>query len=94
LDEDANQQHKTWKVPENEFTYDQKVTLRRIQSHSAGLMVYGFPGYDVDGPVPTLVQVLDGEKPANTAPVRVDFVPGTQGRYSGGGRVGRAAADD
>jgi len=31
------------------------------------------------------VQILDGEKPANTAPIRVDFVPGTKFRYSGGG---------
>jgi CubicO group peptidase (beta-lactamase class C family) len=35
--------------------------------------------------VPTLVQILNGEKPANTAPIRVDFVPGTRVRYSGGG---------
>jgi Beta-lactamase/Tetratricopeptide repeat len=31
------------------------------------------------------VQVLNGEPPANTAPVRVDLVPGTKVRYSGGG---------
>jgi CubicO group peptidase (beta-lactamase class C family) len=85
LDENVNLSLTTWIVPENDFTSAQKVTLRRILSHSAGLTVHGFPGYDVDECVPTLVQVLDGEKPANTAPVRVDFVPGTQWRYSGGG---------
>ena len=85
LDEDVNQKLKTWKVPENEFTKDQKVTLRRLMSHTAGLTVHGFPGYDVDAPLPTLVQVLDGEKPANTEPIRVDFVPGSKERYSGGG---------
>jgi CubicO group peptidase (beta-lactamase class C family) len=85
LDEDVNQELKTWKVPENEFTTSQKVTLRRIMSHTAGLTVHGFPGYDVDAPLPTLVQVLNGEKPANTDPVRVDTVPGTLWRYSGGG---------
>jgi CubicO group peptidase (beta-lactamase class C family) len=31
------------------------------------------------------VQVLNGEKPANTAPIRVDIVPGSTWRYSGGG---------
>jgi tetratricopeptide (TPR) repeat protein len=31
------------------------------------------------------VQIFNGEKPANTAPIRVDNVPGTQDRYSGGG---------
>ena len=85
LDEDVNVKLKTWKVPENDFTKTEKVTLRRIMSHTAGLTVHGFPGYDVDDPRPTLVQVLDGEKPANTAAVRVDTVPGTQWRYSGGG---------
>jgi CubicO group peptidase (beta-lactamase class C family) len=36
-------------------------------------------------PVPTLLQILNGEPPANTAPIRVDLVPGTKFRYSGGG---------
>src|ERR1700756_3970149 len=85
LDEDVNQKLKSWKVPENEFTKEQKVTLRRLASHSAGLPVHGFPGYDVDEKVPTLVQIFNGEKPANTAPIRVDFVPGSDERYSGGG---------
>jgi CubicO group peptidase (beta-lactamase class C family) len=84
LDDDVNRKLRSWKVPENEFTKEQKVTLRRILSHSAGLTVHGFPGYAVDQPLPTLTQILNGEKPANTPPVRVDFVPGTRWRYSGG----------
>ena len=85
LDEDVNRKLKTWKVPENEFTKTEKVTLRRLMSHTGVLTVHGFPGYDIDDARPTLVQVLDGEKPANTAAIRVDIVPGTQERYSGGG---------
>jgi CubicO group peptidase (beta-lactamase class C family) len=85
LDEDVNKKLKTWKVPENEFTKTEKVTLRRLMSHTAGLTIHGFPGYDVDEPVPTLVQIFNGEKPANTGPIRVDVVPGTLERYSGGG---------
>lgn len=85
LDEDVNRKLTSWKVPENEFTKTEKVTLRRLTSHTAGLTVHGFPGYDVNDPVPTLVQIFNGEKPANTAPIRVDLVPGTQVRYSGGG---------
>ena len=69
LDEDVNQELKTWKVPENEFTKTQKVTLRRLMSHTAGLTVHGFPGYDLDAPRPTLMQIFNGEKPANTAPI-------------------------
>jgi CubicO group peptidase (beta-lactamase class C family) len=85
LDEDVNVKLVSWKVPENEFTKTQKVTLRRLLTHSAGLTVHGFPGYAADAQVPTLVQVLNGEKPANTDPIRVDTVPGTIWRYSGGG---------
>jgi CubicO group peptidase (beta-lactamase class C family) len=85
LDEDVNAKLKSWKVPENEFTKAEKVTLRRLLSHTAGLTVHGFGGYPADAPVPTLTQVLDGEKPANSAAVRVDVAPGTIWRYSGGG---------
>lgn len=85
LDEDVNKKLVTWKVPENGFTKEQKVTLRRLMTHSAGLTVHGFPGYAADQPIPTLLQIFNGEKPANTAAIRVDFVPGTKTRYSGGG---------
>ncbi len=85
LDEDVNVKLRSWKVPENEFTKEQKVTLRRILSHSAGLTVHGFPGYAAGEPLPTIVQILNGEKPANTDPIRVDTIPGTNWRYSGGG---------
>jgi CubicO group peptidase (beta-lactamase class C family) len=85
LDEDVNLKLRSWKVPENEFTKTQKVTLRRLLNHSAGLTVHGFPGYAAGETVPPLVAILDGAKPANTAAIRVDLVPGTEWRYSGGG---------
>ena len=85
LDENINDKLVSWKLPENEYTKTEKVTLRRLLSHSAGTTVHGFPGYAVTEPLPTVQQVLDGAKPANTAPVRVDLVPGTKTRYSGGG---------
>ena len=87
LDEDVNAKLKTWKVPENAFTQTDKVTVRRILSHGAGLTVHGFPGYASDETVPTVVQILNGEKPANTPAIRVDVIPGTLWRYSGGGYV-------
>ena len=87
LDENVNDKLRAWKVPDNQFTAQQKVTVRRILSHSAGITVHGFPGYASDEPIPTVVQILNGEKPANTDPIRVDVVPGTIWRYSGGGYV-------
>ena len=84
LDEDVNAKLKSWRVPENEFTKNQKVTLRRLLTHSAGLTVHGFPGYASDEKVPTIIQMLNGERPANTPAVRVDTGAGTGIlRYSG-----------
>jgi CubicO group peptidase (beta-lactamase class C family) len=85
LDEDVNVKLTSWHVPENRFTQHEKVTLRRILSHSAGLTVHGFPGYEAGAPIPTVPEILDGKKPANTAAVRVDTTPGAISRYSGGG---------
>ncbi|HEY5883049.1 MAG TPA: serine hydrolase [Pyrinomonadaceae bacterium] len=85
LDEPINNKLVSWKLPENEFTKTRKVTLRNLLSHTAGTTVHGFPGYAVTEKVPTVVQVLDGTSPANTAAVRVDFEPGSKFRYSGGG---------
>lgn len=85
LDEDVNLKLKSWKVPDGELTREQKVTLRRLVSHSAGLTVHGFRGYAADEPAPTLLQALDGVKPANSAAIRVDILPGSKWRYSGGG---------
>src|SRR5258706_1119629 len=85
LDENVNSRLVSWKVPDNEFTKDQKVTLRRLLSHNAGLTVHGFPGYAADERLPTLVELLNGKNPANTKPISPDTVPGTELRYSGGG---------
>jgi CubicO group peptidase (beta-lactamase class C family) len=85
LDGDVNAKLTSWRVPENRFTATEKVTLRRLLSHSAGVTVHGFPGYDTADPVPSLIQVLDGAPPANTGPIRVDTTPGALWRYSGGG---------
>ena len=85
LDEDVNDKLTAWKVPENSLTASRKVTVRGILSHTAGLSVHRFPGYGESDAVPTVRQVLDGAAPANTGPVRVDVVPGSLYRYSGGG---------
>jgi CubicO group peptidase (beta-lactamase class C family) len=85
LDADVNTLLTSWKVSENAFTRQAPVTLRRIMSHTAGLTVHGFPGYAAGEPVPTTVQVLNGEPPANTPAVVANMVPGSIWRYSGGG---------
>ena len=83
LDEDVNAKLKSWHVPDNEFTATEHVTLRRLLSHTAGVTVSGFPGYELTERIPSVPDVLDGH--GNTPPIRVDAVPGSIWRYSGGG---------
>lgn len=87
LDADVSQYLRSWKLPRNKFTEQEKVTLRELLSHTAGATVHGFGGYAAGERVPSLVQVLNGEAPANSAPVTIDFVPGTKFRYGGGNYV-------
>jgi CubicO group peptidase (beta-lactamase class C family) len=86
LDEDVNLKLRTWALPQNEFTRTRKVTLRLILSHSAGISVHGFPGYSPGQAIPTLTQVLNGEKPANSPAIQVKNIPGSHWQYSGGRR--------
>jgi len=83
LDADVNTYLTSWKIPENEFTKDEKVTLRRILSHTAGINVHGFPGYKPKDDFPSTLDVLTGK--GNTPAVTVDTIPGAMWRYSGGG---------
>jgi len=85
LEDNVNLYLKDWQVEENKFTVTEKVTLRRILSHTAGLTVHGFGGYASDEDVPETIQVLNGEEPANSARIFPDTTPGVQYRYSGGG---------
>jgi CubicO group peptidase (beta-lactamase class C family) len=85
LDADVNRLLRSWRIPENGFTRSAPVTLRRLLSHNAGLTVHGFRGYARGEAVPTVVQLLDGAQPANSAAVRADTIPGSIWRYSGGG---------
>ena len=84
LDADINGPLKTWRLPENELTKSSKMTLRQLLNHTAGLTVPAFRGYAADAPQPTLVQILEGAKPANSKAVRVETVPGAKWHYSSG----------
>ncbi len=85
LDTDVNQYLKSWKIEENKFTKNEKVTIRRLLTHTSGIDDNGFDGYTQSEQIPTTTQVLNGE--GNTSKVVVSNVPGSERRYSGGGYV-------
>ncbi len=86
LDEDVNNYLKSWNLPENDFIQQQKVTLRLLLTHQAGLPATNFPRQE-NADDPTLVQVLKGELPAMNKPAIVEYTPGTKWQYSNLGFV-------
>ena len=85
LQTDVNQYLKSWKFPYDSISKGKPVTLAALLSHTAGLTIHGFPGYTRGDSIPSVQQILDGQKPANTEAVRSALEPGTRVVYSGGG---------
>lgn len=87
LDTDVNRYLRSWKVPENEFTKDKRVTLRLLLTHQAGINRPDGGFSWEEGKAPSLVQVLNGAAPARNAPATVEFTPGEKWQYSNMGYV-------
>lgn len=85
IHDDINNYLKSWQLPESKFTVDKKVSIYNLLNHTAGLNVHGFLGYEKGDSIPSIVQILNGERPANSDAVRSYAVPGTKVEYSGGG---------
>jgi CubicO group peptidase (beta-lactamase class C family) len=85
LNTDINVYLKSWHFPYDSLSKGKKITIANLLSHSAGLNVHGFGGYELGIPLPTILQVLNGEKPANSPAIKSMFEPGLRYEYSGGG---------
>ena len=85
LHTDINTYLHTWKFPYDSLSKGKKITIANLLSHTAGLTIHGFPGYKRSDTLPSIPQILDGKRPANTEPLRSQFAPGLRSEYSGGG---------
>lgn len=82
---DINTYLTSWKFPYDSLSKGKTINLAQLLTHQAGLTVHGFPGHDINGPIPTVFEVLDGKKPSFTPAVRSAFEPDLRFQYSGGG---------
>lgn len=84
LDRPANHLLRRWQLPGPRGA---TTTVADLMSHAAGTTVHGFAGYDPDEDMPTLLQILTGQHPANSDPVRTRRRLFRQFSYSGGGTM-------
>ncbi len=85
LDEDVNKKLKGWKVPINEFTKKEKVTVRRLIGHTSGFNRYYGPNYMPYETIPTIEQTLRGEQLSKHPAAKLVAVPGSKYIYSNPG---------
>ncbi len=84
IDSPINLYLNRWQLPTSKFDH-QKVTIRRVLSHTAGLSVAGYHGvYKPQDPLPKLEQSLFGYEGSDGA-LYVMQEPGVGLRYSSGG---------
>ncbi|MBK8051735.1 MAG: serine hydrolase [Saprospiraceae bacterium] len=84
---DINLYLHTWKFPYDQQYKGKTISLANLLSHTAGLSVRGFEGYRQGDSLPNMLQILDGQKPANSKAVRSIFEPNKKMEYSGGGTM-------
>lgn len=84
---EANSYLTSWKIPDNDFTKEKKITLLSLLSHQAGF-------YDIDGSfepyqngdgIPKNIDILKGTTRYNMEEVHPKYIPETQFAYSDAG---------
>ncbi|MCA1041190.1 beta-lactamase family protein [Bacillus infantis] len=87
LDEDINLRLKSWKVPNNRLTANNKVTLRQLLSHHSGVVDPdgSFPELNLKDEVPSIVELLEGKTAYCMGPIEAAYEPGSEFHYSDAG---------
>jgi CubicO group peptidase (beta-lactamase class C family) len=87
LDTDANNYLTAWKIPDNAFTKEKKITLTHLLSHQAGFydMDSSFEPYQEGDPIPTNMDILKGVTKYNREEVQAKYIPESDHAYSDAG---------
>jgi CubicO group peptidase (beta-lactamase class C family) len=82
LDADISTYLRSWRIPASDFAKKSNVTLSALLSHTAGFRKGRSGEFEYDFPLPTLIQLLNGESPSPHPPVTLINEPGTVWQYS------------
>ncbi|MEY8350855.1 serine hydrolase domain-containing protein [Bacillus cereus] len=87
LDENVNNRLISWKVPDNQFTSNKKVTLRNLLSHQSGIIdpPKSFDIYRSEKGNPTILQILQGHTSYCPVPIEIQHEPESTFHYSDAG---------
>lgn len=87
LDEDINKRLMSWKVPENELTKSESVTLRSLLSHQSGIIdpEGSFSELNSKIGIPTMFELLEGGTPYCKVSIKLQCEPGSAFNYSDAG---------
>jgi CubicO group peptidase (beta-lactamase class C family) len=87
LDEPVNNKLKGWKIPDNEFTKEKKITIKHILTHNSGINGPNGGFGREENSAPTILQTLNGDAPAKNKPLEVEFPPESKFQYSNFGFI-------
>lgn len=89
LTEDVNKRLSSWKVPDNELTKNNKVTLRNLLSHQSGIIdpEGSFTELNSIKGFPSMVELLEGRTSYCRVPIEVKYEPESDFQYSDAGFV-------
>lgn len=87
LDESVNEYLLTWKIPENEFSKNKKVTLKNLLSHQSGIKdpESSFSELDSEKGIPSMLELLEGKTPYCNVPIKIQCEPESEFHYSDAG---------
>lgn len=79
---DIDKQLISWHIPDNNFSKKNPITVKNLLSHTAGVSNSQFLGYHPNDRLPTVVQALNAEAPAQNEKVKIVSKPGSVFSYS------------
>lgn len=87
INDNVNNRLASWKVPENEFTQTNKVTIRNLLSHESGIVdpKGSFSNLNTTHGVPNMIDLLMGKTSYCKDPIEVKYIPETDFHYSDAG---------